>query len=66
MKVTEIRIIAQKKGIKAGKMKKGDLVRAIQRQEGNIACFETAANPVTGTNPCDIMGCCWREDCVIE
>jgi hypothetical protein len=66
MKVTEIRIIAQKKGIKTGKMRKADLIRAIQSSEGNVTCFETAVNPVTGANPCDIIGCIWHSDCVIE
>lgn len=58
MKVVEIREIAKQKGIKTGKMKKVELVRAIQAAEGNAACFQT------GINPCDQVGCCWRSDCI--
>jgi hypothetical protein len=65
MKVAEIKIIALQKGIKPGKMKKADLIRTIQGQEGSITCFESAVNPITGTKPCDIAGCCWHSDCVI-
>jgi hypothetical protein len=60
MKVGEIREIAKQKGIKAGKMKKVELVRAIQAGEGNSPCFQT------GRNPCDQLGCCWRSDCIAD
>ena len=58
MKVDEIREIARKQGVKAGKMKKADLVRAIQASEGNAACYETGS-----ANECGQEGCLWREDC---
>jgi hypothetical protein len=64
MKVVEIKQIAQQKGITPGKMKKAELVRAIQSQEGSTTCFESATNPLTGVNPCDLSACCWRSDCV--
>jgi hypothetical protein len=64
MKVVEIKHIAQLKGIAIGKMKKADLIRAIQSREGNNTCFESATNPMTGENPCDLSACCWRSDCV--
>ena len=35
------------------------LIRSIQRREGNVECFATAAASV-----CDQTGCCWRERCV--
>lgn len=58
MKLDEIRVIAQKRGIKAGKLNKTQLIRAIQRDEGNHECFAT---DVGGT--CDQSACLWRGDC---
>jgi hypothetical protein len=60
MRVVEIREIAKKYGIKTGKMKKVELVRAIQEHEGNTPCFQA------GINPCDQLGCCWRSDCIVD
>lgn len=37
---------------------KKDLIRSIQRQEGNFECFGTAGST------CDQASCCWREDCL--
>jgi hypothetical protein len=59
MTVKEIKIIAKKMGIKAGKMKKVDLVRTIQSAEGNTPCFQTG---VIAT--CDQVNCSWRSDCM--
>ena len=58
MTVKEIKKIAQKMGIKVGKMKKVDLVRTIQMAEGNTPCFQT------GVTACDQENCCWRSDCM--
>ena len=58
MKLDEIREIARQHNIKAGKMRKADLVRAIQQAEGNEACFDTAK-----ADMCDQAACLWREDC---
>ena len=58
MKLEEIKEIAKKHGIKAGKMKKADLVRAIQLAEGSDVCFETGQ-----ASECDQAGCLWRIDC---
>jgi len=60
MRVVEIRAIAKKSGIKTGKLKKAELVRAIQENEGNNVCFQT------GITSCDQMGCCWRSDCIAD
>ena len=59
MKVQEIKEIAVKLGIKPGRMKKADLVRAVQRGEGNEDCYgsERAAN-------CGQLECLWRKDCL--
>lgn len=58
MKIDEVRKIATQHGIKAGKAKKGDLVRAIQQAEGNIACFDSKS-----AAHCGQPACLWREDC---
>jgi hypothetical protein len=58
MNVTEIRQIAKQHGVKPGKLSKIELVREIQRTEGNFDCFATANN-----SDCDQTACLWREDC---
>lgn len=58
MKVEEIKVIAKQHGIKVGKLKKAELVRAIQEAEGNNACFETGQ-----AAGCGQAGCLWRDDC---
>lgn len=58
MKLDEIKEIAKQHNIKTGKMKKADLVRAIQETEGNEVCFETG-----NADSCGQEKCLWREDC---
>lgn len=58
MKMDEVRRKAKDLGIKSQRMKKPDLIRAIQTAEGNAACF------ATGQTECDQALCCWREDCL--
>ena len=59
MKLQEIREMARTVGLSSvGKKKKVDLVREIQRHEGNYDCFATAQ-----ARQCDQMGCLWRGDC---
>jgi hypothetical protein len=58
MKLDEIKGIARQFDIKAGKLKKVDLVRAIQQAENNPVCFETGA-----ADNCGQCACLWREDC---
>ena len=57
MKMQEVREMAKKFSIKTGGMKKVDLIRAIQSEEGNTPCFKTEVND------CDQTDCCWRGDC---
>lgn len=59
MTVTEIRKIARTLGIKTGKLRKGELIQAIQNEEQNFPCFGTALN-----GECDQGACSWREDCL--
>ncbi len=58
MRVEDIRNIARERGIKTGKLTKGELIRTIQREEGNNDCFGLRASL-----PCDQSGCLWRADC---
>lgn len=58
MKAEEIRKIARQRGIRAGKMKKGEMVRAIQSDEGNNPCYDTGQAENCGQN-----SCLWRDDC---
>jgi len=58
MKLEEIKSIAQLYSIKVNKMKKSDLVKAIQRAEGNEQCYATNRSATCGQ-----VGCSWRETC---
>jgi hypothetical protein len=58
MKLEEIKEMAKQHNIKVGKLKKAELVRAIQDAEGNEICFETG----TADN-CGQDACLWREVC---
>ena len=59
MRLTEIEKKARAAGIKdTWKYSKKDLIKNIQRKEGNFDCFGTA------TTYCDQWICCWRQDCL--
>ncbi len=58
MKVNDIKEIARQRGINPTKMKKVELIRAIQADEGNPACFCTGYK-----EECGQLCCLWREDC---
>lgn len=59
MRIAEIREIARNHQVNAGHLTKADLIKAIQRKEGNFDCFATAAN-----GNCDQADCLWRGDCL--
>ncbi len=59
MKVKEIKAIASQKGINPGTMKKGELIKAIQKAEGNSDCFATPT-----AKECSQKNCLWRNDCI--
>lgn len=61
MKIQELRAIAKKRRIKTAGMRNADIIRAIQRDEGNFPCFGTAWDGY-----CDQRKCAWREDCFPE
>jgi len=58
MKLDDIKEIAKQHNIKTGKMKKAELVAAIQLAESNEPCFATGA-----ADSCAQEECLWREDC---
>ncbi len=58
MNMAEIKTKAKGLGIKVGKLRKGDLIRSIQKKEGNFPCFETAKQY------CSQKACCWRDACL--
>ena len=59
MKLSEIQKIAKRLGIKdSWNFKKKDLIKSIQKKEGNFDCFGTA------TSYCDQFSCLWRSDCL--
>ena len=58
MKLPQIRQKAKALGIDPVKMKKAELILAIQKAEGYTLCYGT------GTPACPHAACCWREDCI--
>lgn len=58
MKLDEIKEMARKHGIKTAKVRKSELVRAIQQAEGNEPCFDAGKAAECGQD-----GCLWRDDC---
>jgi len=59
MTLKQVKEIAKEKGVKVGNMKKENIIRAIQRTEGNFDCFGSATAGV-----CDQLNCLWRDDCL--
>lgn len=58
MDMTQIKEKAKQLGIQVSKMKKADLIRAIQSKEGNFPCFATAQDY------CNQVSCAWRKGCL--
>lgn len=59
MRLNEIEKKARALGIKdTWKFSKKNLIHAIQKNEGNFACFGTT------NGSCTQVACCWRTDCV--
>ena len=59
MRMSEIEKRAKNAGVKdTWRYSKKDLIKAIQRKEGNFDCFGTAINN------CDQLVCIWRKDCL--
>ena len=58
MKVKELQKMAKELGVKPAGLRKGELIKSIQRTEGNFDCFGTAMDY------CDQVDCLFREDCL--
>lgn len=59
MTIQEVRSLAKSKGVKTvNTMKKAEIIRTIQRAEGNFDCFGRASSGF-----CDQAECSWKEDC---
>ncbi|MDD2777132.1 MAG: SAP domain-containing protein [Gallionella sp.] len=59
MELEIIHSIAASHGINPDALSKTELIKAIQNQEGNFDCFETALS-----GECDQGNCLWLEDCL--
>ena len=58
MTMNEIKAIARERGIKPGNLKKGELIRKLQAEEGNDPCFDNEDRL-----PCEQDCCLWFDDC---
>ncbi|VAW86095.1 hypothetical protein MNBD_GAMMA18-699 [hydrothermal vent metagenome] len=58
MKMPQVRQIAKTRGLTVGRLKKFELIREIQSQEGNVACYATDVDGV-----CRQRSCLWIDDC---
>jgi hypothetical protein len=59
VRLAEIEKKARSLGIKdTWKFSKSNMIKEIQRAEGNYACFGTAKSL------CEQMSCCWRIECL--
>ncbi|RJP28746.1 MAG: SAP domain-containing protein [Candidatus Omnitrophota bacterium] len=59
MRLSEIEKKARDLGMKeTWRFSKKELIKNIQKREGNFDCFGTAKGF------CDQLGCVWRSDCV--
>jgi len=59
MNFNAIRKMATTMNINTYRMKKIDIIRAIQRAENNIECYGTQR-----VNNCHEDACLWRDDCL--
>lgn len=62
MNLSEIRARSRILGMAGtAKLKKAELIRAIQRAEGNPDCFGASWR-----FDCPQLACCWRQDCLTK
>jgi len=59
MKLSEVKEIAHRMGIPTRRSNKANIIKSIQRYEGNFDCFGTATDGY-----CDQYMCLWRDDCL--
>jgi len=58
MDMRQLRVKAKNAGVNPGKMKKTDLIRAIQNAEGFTTCYGHS------NGYCPQEACCFRDDCL--
>ncbi|MDD2680125.1 MAG: SAP domain-containing protein [Candidatus Omnitrophica bacterium] len=59
MRLSEVEKRAKSLGIRdTWRLSKRDLIKIIQRTEGNTDCFGTKRGS------CEQLLCCWRSDCI--
>lgn len=58
MTLKEVKGIAKRMDLKVTNIKKTELIRSIQKSEGNNDCFKTGY-----ANECRQFNCLWRQDC---
>ena len=60
MTVKELQKMAKGLGVKTSGLRKAEIIREIQKAEGNFDCFAKAADF------CDQTHCLFREDCLMR
>ena len=58
MAMPQVKVKAQNLGITPGRMKKADIIHAIQMAEGHTACFGRSGGR------CQYTDCCFMNDCL--
>jgi len=58
VKLEKVKEIAKERGLKVKKMIKGEIIRAIQADEGNFPCYGTGQSA-----GCGQQDCLWRQCC---
>ncbi len=58
MNMNQVKEVAKERGVKPGKLKKIELIRAIQEMEGNPQCFNTLFSDRCGQDQCLWLGDC--------
>ena len=58
MNLSEIKQLARERGLVPGKLRKAELIRSLQAQEGNPECYNT-----NYSQDCGQPNCLWRADC---
>ena len=58
MMMKELKEIAMELNVKTSGLRKAELIKTIQKAEGNFDCFDSAKDY------CDQNDCLFREDCI--
>lgn len=61
MKLDDIRKLARERGLKPARLTKRELIKLIQRSEGNFDCYASADQ-----GHCDQLDCLWIDPCLKE